>query len=188
MGGNGIKEDDWKVQDGPFSYKNGNWKIIHEVKGDEDGPDLKRNFKSIYPDLPDESDLKLLMNETIYDLPNYDSSSSLQGFRNRLEGWLRTEGDSRIKKGGTQLHNRVHVWINGHMIKMTSPNDPIFFLHHCFVDKIWWDWQEQMKKTTPQNYPHYYPIEDGPIGHNIKDAMEPFNTKISDLFDIYSLG
>jgi len=24
---------------------------------------------------------------------------------------------------------------------MRSPNDPIFWLHHCFVDKIWYDWQ-----------------------------------------------
>ena len=23
----------------------------------------------------------------------------------------------------------------------TSPNDPVFFMHHCFVDKIWADWQ-----------------------------------------------
>ncbi|HEX5847186.1 MAG TPA: tyrosinase family protein, partial [Rhodoplanes sp.] len=28
------------------------------------------------------------------------------------------------------------------MAPMTSPNDPVFFLHHCFVDKAWADWQE----------------------------------------------
>lgn len=23
-----------------------------------------------------------------------------------------------------------------------SPGDPIFFLHHAYIDKIWWEWQE----------------------------------------------
>lgn len=23
---------------------------------------------------------------------------------------------------------------------MTSPNDPVFWLHHAFLDKIWADW------------------------------------------------
>jgi len=25
---------------------------------------------------------------------------------------------------------------------LASPADPIFYLHHSWVDKIWWDWQE----------------------------------------------
>lgn len=24
---------------------------------------------------------------------------------------------------------------------MTSPNDPVFFVHHCNVDRIWYNWQ-----------------------------------------------
>ena len=51
-------------------------------------------------------------------------------------------GDSRVKTVGSQLHNRVHLWVGGNMAPMTSPNDPVFFLHHCFVDKAWADWQE----------------------------------------------
>jgi tyrosinase len=26
---------------------------------------------------------------------------------------------------------------------ITSPGDPLFFMHHGFVDKMWWDWQAQ---------------------------------------------
>lgn len=26
---------------------------------------------------------------------------------------------------------------------LTSPGDPVFYLHHSFVDKLWWDWQER---------------------------------------------
>jgi tyrosinase len=25
----------------------------------------------------------------------------------------------------------------------TSPGDPIFFLHHTWLDKAWWDWQKR---------------------------------------------
>jgi tyrosinase len=28
----------------------------------------------------------------------------------------------------------------GAMGSHASPNDPLFFLHHSFVDKLWWDW------------------------------------------------
>jgi tyrosinase len=25
----------------------------------------------------------------------------------------------------------------------TSPNDPLFWLHHCMVDRVWWIWQNR---------------------------------------------
>ena len=35
------------------------------------------------------------------------------------------------------MHNLVHRWVGGSMGPGTSPNDPVFFLHHCNVDRIW---------------------------------------------------
>lgn len=26
---------------------------------------------------------------------------------------------------------------------ISSPGDPIFYLHHTWLDKVWWDWQSQ---------------------------------------------
>ena len=26
---------------------------------------------------------------------------------------------------------------------VSSPGDPIFYLHHAWLDKIWWDWQRR---------------------------------------------
>lgn len=39
------------------------------------------------------------------------------------------------------LHNRIHGSLGGDMGTMRSPNDPIFFMHHAFVDKMWDYWQ-----------------------------------------------
>ena len=39
------------------------------------------------------------------------------------------------------FHNSVHCNIGGTMCTAASANDPIFFLHHGFIDKIWSDWQ-----------------------------------------------
>ena len=34
-------------------------------------------------------------------------------------------------------HNTVHNTIAGDMATMLSPRDPIFFLHHANIDRIW---------------------------------------------------
>ncbi|KAH8678672.1 hypothetical protein BGZ60DRAFT_525419 [Tricladium varicosporioides] len=42
-------------------------------------------------------------------------------------------------------HGAVHAGIaqgDGDMGPITSPNDPIFFLHHTMVDRVWWLWQQ----------------------------------------------
>lgn len=39
-------------------------------------------------------------------------------------------------------HGGVHVIVSGDMSGMNSPNDPLFFLHHCNVDRIWALWQD----------------------------------------------
>ena len=71
---------------------------------------------------------------------------------------------------------------------MTSPNDPVFFLHHCFVDKAWADWQEVQKKNNPDGTPHYAPLRDGPPGHNFGDQLKPWTRAVRDVLDIGVLG
>ena len=29
------------------------------------------------------------------------------------------------------------------MVDMTSPNDPVFWLHHCNIDRLWAEWRVQ---------------------------------------------
>jgi tyrosinase len=183
LGGNGIESDDWRVASGPFAFSKGNWPI---PKG-HDGPALRRQFGVWTSTLPTTQDLTLAMSEIFYDTPNFNSSPFTIGFRNRLEGWVTQRGDSRVRTAGSQLHNRVHVWVGGSMLPMTSPNDPVFFLHHCFVDKVWADWQALQREANPDASPHYAPEEGGPAGHNIDDQLKPWERTIRQVLDITQL-
>ncbi|KAI9598688.1 hypothetical protein BDF19DRAFT_410759 [Syncephalis fuscata] len=58
---------------------------------------------------------------------------SIQQDENTFEGfWNSMEGPP---------HGVVHMGIGGDMGSMTSPNDPLFWVHHSFMDKMWADWQ-----------------------------------------------
>jgi tyrosinase len=49
------------------------------------------------------------------------------------------------------IHNGVHVVIGGGTGAMStarSPKDPLFFLHHAMVDKLWADWQREHDAYT----------------------------------------
>ncbi|MGY4558732.1 tyrosinase family protein [Bacillus thuringiensis] len=197
MGGNGVESEGWRVESGQFAYKTGNWPIPEE----HGGPALTRRFGSWSSNfnLPIKEDLDLAMNEIFYDTPPYNASPFTIGFRNRLEGWVTMRGDNRVKTIGSQLHNRVHLWVGGRwiengvekvgsMVPMTSPNDPVFFLHHCFVDKVWADWQALQAQSNPSASPHYAPEIDGPLGHNLDDELKPWKRKIRDVLDITKLG
>lgn len=197
MGGNGVESNGWRVDNGPFAYKTGNWSIPIE----HDGPALTRRFGSWLPNfnLPTKDDLNMAMSEVLYDTPPYNSSPFTTGFRNRLEGWVTMRGDNLVKTTGSQLHNRVHLWVGGRwtdngeekvgsMVPMTSPNDPVFLLHHCFIDKIWADWQSIQAKNNPAASPHYAPEKNGPSGHNLDDELKPWNRTIRDVLDIKKIG
>jgi len=67
-------------------------------------------------------------------------------------------------------HNSVHVWVNFHMVAMTSPNDPIFFLHHANIDRLWSKWQE-----THPGAENFNPDNSGQYGHRIDDGMWPWD-------------
>ena len=49
------------------------------------------------------------------------------------------------------FHNRLHVLVGGTMVTSASPADPVFWLHHAFIDKIWADWQSLHPGVNPPN-------------------------------------
>jgi len=48
-------------------------------------------------------------------------------------------------------HGWVHNAVGGTMSTSTSPKDPIFWLHHAFIDKLWADWEVAHPGVNPPN-------------------------------------
>jgi len=40
-------------------------------------------------------------------------------------------------------HNAIPRAIRGDFFRVTAPNDPVFFLHHTQLDRMWWMWQQR---------------------------------------------
>lgn len=49
------------------------------------------------------------------------------------------------------MHNDVHVAVGGDMQTAASPKDPLFWLHHCNVDRLWSKWQKDHPDDKPNN-------------------------------------
>jgi tyrosinase len=76
------------------------------------------------------------------------------------------------------IHNSVHVWVGGSMGSVpTAPADPIFWMHHCNIDRLWWVWQK-----TPGN------AGKNPILSGAAAVMDPWPNTEADTRNIISLG
>ena len=112
------------------------------------------------PTLPTPMHVQEALGQDDYDAPNWDSAAP--GFRNRVEGWSPPLG----------MHNRVHIWIGGDMSRATSPNDPVFYLNHANVDRIWESWQVAHGRR-------YAPPDTAPpdlAGHRLTDPLHSILT------------
>lgn len=117
---------------------------------------LARTLAQDINTLPTKADTANVLQVDPYDADPWTVSSS--GFRNQLEGWL---------PDGPGLHNRVHVWVGGDMSPASSPNDPVFFLNHCNVDRIWEAWLRKHGRV-------YLPDQTAPAslrGHRLNDQL-----------------
>ena len=118
-------------------------------------------------------------------------------------------------EAGQHLHNQLHNWFGygaGPMANeswanfatmpnvSTSVSDPIFFLHHCNIDRLWAEWQDEGHHGT-MFFPHTnqgYPVhvndqnESGdkepqsktfPLGHALDDYMWPWDGGYSNTID-----
>ncbi|MEJ2158686.1 MAG: tyrosinase family protein [Desulfobacteraceae bacterium] len=48
------------------------------------------------------------------------------------------------------IHNSGHVWVGGSMGSVpTAPADPVFWMHHCEIDRIWAKWQADHPGQNP---------------------------------------
>jgi tyrosinase len=81
-------------------------------------------------------------------------------------------------------HNRGHNFIGGHMSGGNSPNDPLFWMHHANVDRLWARWQAmRLAGVAGSTHRDHWPApgalspfdgEMAPIGHRADDEMWPW--------------
>ncbi|MGW6542479.1 tyrosinase family protein [Streptomyces massasporeus] len=138
LGGTGRRSDR-QVMTGPFAYAEGNWRIKEGVTDEEFlTRDLGRPRDPIR--LPTKAELERALKDPVYDASPWDSTTR-SGFRNKLEGWGSGRGSA-----SWQNHNRVHRWVGGAMVGGASVNDPVFWMHHAFVDLVWSRWQRRHRE------------------------------------------
>jgi len=143
LGGDGDLAQGGRVATGPFAYASGQFPIRLWDSGSGD-PGLRREFgEDATSWLPTASDISAGKAKTPY-----------------------SPGPSSFERVSEDvLHNPVHRWIGGNMADATSPNDPVFFLHHTFLDKLWEDWKPQHRTVPP-----YSPTQGAP-GYDLNSTL-----------------
>ncbi|KAJ9477595.1 putative protein kinase [Pseudozyma hubeiensis] len=77
-------------------------------------------------------------------------------------------------------HGVVHAYVSGDMTPPHSPNDPLFFLHHAAIDRLWTLWQEQDKSKRVKDYSGPLPFQYPAMNAKITDQMPSFFGLIDD--------
>ncbi len=99
-------------------------------------------------------------------LPNPSDVANLMGLGNFVDFSSQLE----------DIHDGMHVWVGGDMgVVATSAFDPIFWAHHCMIDRIWYLWQLQ---NGTNNIPPDY----------LDKALAPFALTVREVLDINRLG
>ncbi len=151
-------------------------------------PYLTRGEKGSIP-LPTAEDVSALLKVDIYDSPPYDATADIHSsFRNYLLGAPDPTASPRSLQGMSRLHRLPHLWVGGQwdatvyseafkpstttfVGTMTaidcSPNDPVFWLHHCNIDRLWAIWETIYGSS-------YEPTSGANLGWNIDDELYPY--------------
>jgi tyrosinase len=81
--------------------------------------------------------------------------------------FVRMEGDP---------HGRAHTSFGGSINNpATAPRDPLFFLLHANVDRLWAKWQRRFGRFNPATGASFVGSPGNRIGHNLPDTMWPWN-------------
>lgn len=73
-------------------------------------------------------------------------------------------------------HGSAHTSFGGSISSIsTAARDPLFFLLHCNVDRLWAKWQRQVGRFDPALVASYDSNPSNPVGHNLPDTMWPWN-------------
>lgn len=74
--------------------------------------------------------------------------------RGELTVVMRRKGFGAFQTRLESLHGLVHIAVGGEAGQMStarSPADPLFWLHHANIDRLWASWQEKHSGQRPPN-------------------------------------
>jgi hypothetical protein len=74
----------------------------------------------------------------------------------------------------SNVHNAPHRWVEGEMGQRDSPHDPVFYLHHCWIDLLWAQWQLRNPGAA---------FVSSGAGLGLNDAMMGVTTTPADVID-----
>lgn len=73
-------------------------------------------------------------------------------------------------------HGSAHVSFDGSIdTPATAPKDPLFFLLHCNVDRLWAVWQKKFSRFDPSVSVSFDSNPRSQPGHRLPDTMWPWN-------------
>jgi tyrosinase len=163
IGGDGDPGQRFAVTTGPFSASS-QFRVNIATNSNGDLMTVRRPLRRRFDvplGLPTQDELEAALANGDYDVAPWKASGDTVSFRNLVEGWIPAETQPH-------LHNRVHVWVGGDMLPASSPNDPVFYLNHCNVDRIWSAWLENADE--PRYAPDQSASEDL-FRHRIDDPL-----------------
>ncbi len=159
----------------PFEFDPEAWTIL--VRDADDArhwPGLTRNFADEYD---------------VVDAPSLpDNDAVVPGVNTSFRDSINAPDYLELRARSEDIHNLVHRWVGGvvpldlnsnlqiendevfvgDMLAGSSPNDPVFWLHHAAIDRMWSIWQE---KNPGQSESFYYQHLNGFQGHGIDDDL-----------------
>lgn len=106
--------------------------------------------------------------QTIAGVLNEAQTLALAGANGNFAGFSRMQGNP---------HGRAHTSHQGGWIGVpsTAPRDPIFFLLHCNVDRLWAKWQWIASVHDPADPKAFTPSAGFPAGHRLTDQLWPWS-------------
>jgi tyrosinase len=107
--------------------------------------------------------------------PFFNTTAAPAGLRNETQTLALGSAFPAFRSLEGNPHGSAHVSFGGSISSVpTAARDPLFFLLHCNVDRLWAKWQKQNNRFNPATAASYESAP-APIGHNLPDTMWPWN-------------